>query len=102
MPRGPGTYGSKRGRPPKKKSKVMGYKAGGMKKSPPRTLDEKIKFFRKQKGRSLRMLLEPTIPGEPLLEPRQYDGIIKELEDLKLLEKKKKPVKKPVKKTKKK
>jgi hypothetical protein len=31
MPRGPGTYGSKRGRPPKKE-KIVGYKTGGMKK----------------------------------------------------------------------
>ena len=31
MPRGPGTYGSKQRRPPKKKL-VIGYKTGGLKK----------------------------------------------------------------------
>jgi len=29
MPRGIGTYGSKRGRPPKKKKKPSAYKRGG-------------------------------------------------------------------------
>ena len=34
MPRGPGTYGSKKGRPPKKKQ-ATGYKAGGTVKKRP-------------------------------------------------------------------
>jgi|TARA_R110000751_G_scaffold78307_1_gene157983 hypothetical protein len=41
MPKGPGTYGSKRGRPPKKNEKVMGYKAGGMKKPLRKTIKKK-------------------------------------------------------------
>ena len=41
MPRGPGTYGSKRGRPPKKGKRVMGYKAGGMKKPLRKTMKKK-------------------------------------------------------------
>ena len=41
MPRGPGTYGSKRGRPPKKDKKVRGYKAGGMKKPFRKTMKKK-------------------------------------------------------------
>jgi hypothetical protein len=82
MPQGPGTYGSKRGRPPKKK-RVMGYKSGGMKrsatdsKSAGRTTDEKIEFFRKQKARA--KTGKDTRKGEPLLTPRQYDGLIQEL-----------------------
>ena len=30
MPKGPGTYGSKKGRPPKKKKSVRGYGHGGL------------------------------------------------------------------------
>jgi hypothetical protein len=41
MPRGPGTYGSKRGRPPKKQEKIIGYKAGGMKKKPRKPVPRK-------------------------------------------------------------
>jgi hypothetical protein len=33
MPQGPGTYGSKRGRPAKKRKKIPGYSGGGMKRS---------------------------------------------------------------------
>ena len=32
MPRGPGTYGSKRGRPPKKRKEIPAYGGGGLKK----------------------------------------------------------------------
>ena len=35
MPKGPGTYGKKRGRPPKKP--IRGYSGGGLVKKPPST-----------------------------------------------------------------
>tara|TARA_Y100000588_G_scaffold7764_1_gene8977 strand:+ start:331 stop:579 length:249 start_codon:yes stop_codon:yes gene_type:complete len=52
-------------------------------------LDKKIKFFRKQKARSKKMSLEPTIPGDTLLTPYQYDGLIRELLNKKNKKKKK-------------
>ena len=36
MPKGPGTYGSKKGRPPKKKKVIPGYGHGGLVKKKPR------------------------------------------------------------------
>ena len=44
MPHGPGTYGSKKGRPPKKK-RVMGYKSGGLKKKTQSKRKKQVKWL---------------------------------------------------------
>jgi hypothetical protein len=48
MPMGKGTYGSKRGRPPKKKDTKMAK--GGMKKDKPSDFDAMVSAFKKKYG----------------------------------------------------